>query len=210
MRVKTFTLGVLDANCHLFWDPETKRALAVDVGGDADKVLAFLKEKELTLDYIVLTHGHADHIGGAEDLKALTGAPIAIHERDVEMLEDAQKNASAMFPGKRISFQPDQRLQDGDTLTLGNGIAKIHHTPGHTRGGICLEIGEYLATGDTLFQGSIGRTDLYGGDMAVMRKSLEKIAGWSSRLTVLPGHGPATTLRDEKRQNPYLSRFVTG
>lgn len=210
MRVKTFALGVLEANCHIFWDPASKKALAIDVGGDAHKVQAFLEDKQCSLEGILLTHGHADHIGGAEALKALTGAPIAIHELDVEMLLDPQKNASAMLPGKHLSFEPDKLLKDGDTWPLGDFIARIHHTPGHTRGGICIEIEDYLATGDTLFQGSIGRTDLFGGDMQVMRKTLEKIGTWSNRLTVLPGHGPQTSLREEKRHNPYLSRFVKG
>lgn len=207
MRVKTMTLGVLESNCHIFWDPQEKKALAIDVGGDAHKVQAFLEEKGLALEWIFLTHGHVDHIGGAEDLKKLTGATIAIHEKDAEMLEDPQKNASAMISGKLIKFSPDQKLKDGDIFTVGQFQVKIYHTPGHTRGGICIEIEGYLATGDTLFQGSIGRTDLFGGDMQVMRKSLEKIATWSNQLVVLPGHGPQTTLRDEKKQNPYLSRF---
>lgn len=208
IKVKTMPLGMLEANCHIFWDTQTKAAAVIDIGGDAGRVKDFLIEKGLVLKWILLTHGHVDHIGGAMELKSLIDAPIAIHTKDEEMLLEPQKNASAMFPGKPVAFSPDRLLESGDELELGDLKIVVHHTPGHTRGGVCFEIGEYLATGDTLFQGSIGRTDLYGGDMQVMRKTLEKIATWPNQWVVLPGHGPQTTLRDEKRQNPYLSRLI--
>ncbi|MCK8059031.1 MULTISPECIES: MBL fold metallo-hydrolase [unclassified Fusibacter] len=204
MRVKTLAVGLLEANAHILWDPTSKEAVVVDCGGDADRIEAFLATKELKAKYIVLTHGHVDHIAGASDLKRLTGAQIVIHEQDAEMTEDPHKNASRQFPIPPVSFKADVLVKDADILMLGEAELKIVHTPGHTKGGICIVAGEYIATGDTLFKGSIGRTDLYGGDMNALRKSLVKLADLPHRLIVLSGHGGQSTIRDEVRSNPYM------
>jgi len=204
MKVKSIPVGLLEANAHLFWNPNTKEAVIFDCGGDAKKLESLLSEKDLKLTHIVLTHGHSDHIAGVVELKKITGAQVLVHSADVEMIKDPNLNMSNRFPIPPVSFDTDIVLNDGDKIDLIGTVMTVVHTPGHTKGSVCLEIGDYLVTGDTLFQGSIGRTDLYGGNMGEMQKSLKKLAGLSHRLIVLPGHGPKSSIRDEVKSNPYM------
>ncbi len=204
MKLKTMPLGALAANSYLLWNEKTKQAVIIDCGGEADKVISFLKERDLTLSHIILTHGHSDHIMGVNDLAAATSARIIAHREETDMLSDAAKNYSTMFGGQATTVAPDVLIEGDQSLTLIDYQFDFYHTPGHSKGGMCIAVGDSLFTGDTLFKGSIGRTDLYGGSMAVLQKSLTKLMKLSHRLKVYCGHGLATTLRDEVKHNPFL------
>ncbi|NLC54230.1 MAG: MBL fold metallo-hydrolase [Firmicutes bacterium] len=203
MRLQQFVLGELEVNSYLLWDEETLEAVCFDPGGPPQAIVAELTQKKLGLKYILLTHGHYDHIGGVNELKANTNAMVAIHAADAEMLANPDLNLSAVF-GRQIVIKPDQLLADGDVLCLGAQMLKINHTPGHTPGGISVATLGLLFSGDTLFAGSIGRTDLPGGDQATLDNSLRRLVQLPDETRVFPGHGPETTIGREKHRNPFL------
>ncbi len=198
------SLGRLAANSHIVWNEKTKQAVIFDCGGEADKVVSFLDERNLNLQYIILTHGHSDHIMGVNDLRKATSAKVIAHIAEREMLLDPGLNYSMMFGGEPATIKVDDFIKSDETREIIGYQFKFYHTPGHSKGGICIEVEDHLFTGDTLFKGSIGRTDLYGGSMAVIQKSLVKLKQLSHRLNVHCGHGPSTTLRDEIKYNPFL------
>ena len=203
MRLQQFVLGELEVNSYLLWDEETLEAACFDPGGPPQEILAELTQKRLKLKYILLTHGHYDHIGGVNELKANTGALVVIHAADADMLANPDLNLSAIF-GRQIVVKPDQLLADGDVLCLGSQMLKINHTPGHTPGGISVTSSGLLFSGDTLFAGSIGRTDLPGGDQTILNRSLRRLVQLPDETRVFPGHGPETTIGREKQFNPFL------
>ncbi len=197
MTIHTLPLGFLQANCYIV--SEGEKCIAIDPGGEPEALLQFLQEKGLCLEAVLLTHGHFDHVGAAEALAKHTGCEIWMHPGDqgygAEYLQ--------MFPllGSRLPLQP---LEAGDGLQIAGLNMKILETPGHTRGSVCICIGDAMFSGDTLFSGSIGRTDLAGGDIRAMQKSLDFLKALDQNYTVYPGHGPKTSLDREKRVNPYL------
>ncbi len=200
-------LGEIGTNCYLLADKTAKQMLVVDPAGDFGLLKKVIDALEYPVKYIINTHGHWDHIGANADLAAYTGAPILIHAADAKMLE---QGADANF---RVRFKPskaDRLLADGDELELGAYKLRILHTPGHTRGGICIVVAgaaadELVFAGDTLFQLSIGRTDLPGGDYAELLQSIRsKLFVLADELPVFPGHGAHTFIADEKQYNPFL------
>ncbi len=204
MELKTFPVGMLQSNIYLFYDLASKEAVCFDAGDEANKVLDFLKQKELQLKYIILTHGHCDHIGAAEALRDATGAKIIIHKEDIEMISDVKINMADTFGLGKVEFREDIAIEDGYSLDVLGKTMKFIHTPGHTKGSVCVEYGKYLITGDTLFKQSIGRTDFYGGSMKQMFFSLQKLGKLEPNLIVLPGHGEASTIKEELRTNMYM------
>ena len=209
MEIKRFPLGALWTNGYLVWD-EGGHAFLVDPGGEASEVRAFLEDKGLTLEWIVLTHGHGDHIGGLPQMRPLSRCGVAIHRDDADMLLEPGKNLST-FMGEPLVFDPAERiLTDGEELAVGSLTVRVIHTPGHTPGGICLLVTEgeerVLFAGDTLFARSIGRTDLPGGSEELLEVSLRVLAELPDELRVLPGHGPETRIGEERRNNPFWPR----
>ena len=203
--VRTFPAGPLQCNCSIIGDPVTKKALVVDPGGDADKILALLTELDLKVVAIVHTHAHLDHILAAGEIKKATGAPIYLHKED-QFLWDILDQQCAMFgiPYSPIP-DPDHYLRDDQDLDCCGGIAI--HTPGHTPGSTSFwfEDSKTLIAGDTLFRGSIGRTDLWGGDFGAIEKSIrERLYALDDDADVITGHGPNTTIGLEKNTNMYV------
>lgn len=206
MNIKRFALGTLWTNCYLLWDANGD-GFIVDPGGPAEDVEKFIRDNDIRIRWILLTHGHSDHIGGVAELRNLSENGIAIHCDDADCLVSAEKNLSS-YMGSRIEIAAaDRLLRDGDELAVGTMKLTVIHTPGHTLGGICILVkdGEeaFLISGDTLFARSVGRSDLPGGDEDTLIESLKKLDGLPDKMRVFPGHGPETTIGAEKMYNPY-------
>ncbi len=209
MILKMFTFGMYLTNCYVVGCEETKEAIVIDPGFDRDReakeVLNFIEQNDLHVKYIVNTHGHADHTAGNGIIKKATGAPILIHEDDAIMLTNAAKTLSRVF-GLRVTSPPaDRTLQDGNVIQVGRTKLVVLHTPGHSRGGISLLGEDFVFTGDTLFAGSIGRTDFPGASFEEIINSIKtKLVTLPDHFKAYPGHGPPTTIGEEKKHNPFL------
>lgn len=205
MEVIRKPAGIYAANCYIVYDEDTKEGIVIDPGGDADEIISLIKEKCLNIKYIVLTHAHADHIAGVKEVKEYTNAPLAVHKLDEPLLKDDKKNLSSLMAMGKVELSADICLDDKDTISFGNLNCEVIHTPGHTPGGISLKIEDSLFTGDTLFAGSIGRTDFeYGSYSDIMNSIKSRLIIFSDNTKVYPGHGPSTTLKREKEYNPFL------
>lgn len=205
MIIKTLAVGPIMANCFILGCKETFEAAVVDPGDEADRILLALAESKLTAKLIINTHGHLDHVGGNKRLKEATGAPILIHPLDAPMLNQVADHAAAWGLTADNSPAPDRELQDGDQISFGNITLKVIHTPGHTPGGISLFTGREVFVGDTLFAGSIGRTDFPGGSFETIKASIQKrLFVLGDDVKVYAGHGPATTIGQERRSNPFV------
>ncbi len=202
-----FPVGPLQCNCSVIGDETTREAMVIDPGDDIDDVLALIQKHNLTVKQIVVTHAHIDHVGGAMKLRTATGAPILLNQNDHALLKMLDVQAAWIGvedPGK---VEIDQSIGQGDTVRTGSLAANVIHTPGHTEGSVCLyfPVEKKLIAGDTLFARSIGRTDLPGGSMRKIISSLhEKVLTLPDETTVVPGHGPLTTIGDERESNPFL------
>ena len=205
MVIHKLTLGVFAANCYII-ETAQKNALLIDAGAEPERILRFLKENELRAKILTFTHGHFDHIGAASTIKDASGAKTMLPKEDRFLFLNPGSGGD-IFPsydGYR-GEEPDILLSDGDEIVLDEVCLTVLHTPGHTPGS-CLLCGNGFAfTGDTLFAGSIGRTDFIGGDTGAMRSSLQKIKGIKENIRILPGHGPESTLAQEMQSNPYLA-----
>jgi len=205
MQIETLVVGPLQVNCFLLACEKTRQALVVDPGDEAERILQAIRENGLELKMVVNTHGHFDHIGGNRFLVEQTGAELLIHEEDLSALRRAREHAAIYGMSVTPSPEPARLLQGGETLALGEIELQVLHTPGHSPGGICLLADGHLFSGDTLFAGSVGRTDLPGGDHATLVEGIRRqLISLPEATVVHPGHGPDTTIGREKRVNPYV------
>lgn len=206
MILDTLPTGPLEVNCYIIGCEETKKAAVIDPGGDVDRILQLLNKHELKAVMVINTHGHFDHVGGNRELLDATGAELIIHRDDCPILERAGEHAAAYGLRAESSPAPTRELSGGETIELGNLSLQVIHTPGHSPGGVCLYVNDTLLVGDTLFAGSIGRTDLPGGDHQLLINGIkEKLLPLPEATKVYPGHGPMTTIGQEKQYNPFLS-----
>ncbi|MBF0124876.1 MAG: MBL fold metallo-hydrolase [Magnetococcales bacterium] len=199
--------GPLQVNTHILGQADGDEVILMDPGGEVDQLLQRLKKLGKRLTHIVNTHGHADHIGAVARLQQLTGCQFWLHDGDREQVAKAARDAmswgmSSFGPLPRI----DRTLEHGEQLQLAGMVIEVIHTPGHTQGGVCLRWQDEIATGDTLFANSIGRTDLLGGNHSQLLQSIrDRLLSLPDRVICHPGHGPSTTIGRERRFNPFLS-----
>jgi len=187
--LKRLIVGPYQANCYILAHKETKECLVIDPGGDVHRIVGEVNRNELKVVYILITHGHIDHIGGVEELRRITKAPVWIHPLDASGL----------------NFKPDGNLYDGQKIDLGTYRISVLHTPGHSPGGVCFHAPGAVFTGDTLFAGSVGRTDFPGGDhQRLIEGVVKKVFPLGDELRVYPGHGPASTIGRERSTNPFF------
>ena len=222
-------VGMLQCNCSVVADPETREAIVIDPGDEVDRILEVLARHKLSVRAILNTHAHIDHVGGLRKMREATGAPVLMHADDLELYRALDKQADWIGMRAPASVEVDSFLKEGDAVRWGPYQASVLHTPGHTRGSVCLylpaapeivlpgpassrketqaaEPGTLFA-GDTLFAGSIGRTDLWGGSFEEIMRSLQtKLLALPDATIVFPGHGPATTIGQERETNPFLLR----
>lgn len=191
-------------NMYILYDEETKKCAVVDPGGAVNEIFNYINKNNLDFEYILLTHGHGDHIGAINKIKETKNVKVVAHKDEKILLNDNRKNLSyAMHCGVQ-ELDADIYVSDNDNLKLGNLNINFIHTPGHTLGGMCIRVNDDLFTGDTLFKGEVGRTDLFGGDYNTLKKSLEKLAKLEDNIKIHPGHGFSSTIGTEKMTNPYM------
>lgn len=210
MKVRVIPMAVMSVNCLILFDEATGYGAVVDPGGKsaADKILSMASANNIEIKYILLTHAHFDHMLSLEELREKTGAPLALHKYDAETITDPELTFMSRFGGVTEGSKPAEIiLEDGDVITLGETEIEVIHTPGHTAGSVCYKSGDTIITGDTLFRGSIGRCDLYGGDEMAMDESLKRLLALDGDYKLYPGHGSTTTLSRERQENVYLRRL---
>jgi len=202
-------VGPLQCNCSVIGDESTHEGMVIDPGDDIEDVLSLVQKHKLTVKQIVITHAHIDHVGGAMKLRAASGAPIFLNQNDYALLKMLDMQAQWIGMARPGKVEIDQSLGQADTVKTGALVADVLHTPGHTEGSICLYFPaeKKLIAGDTLFAGSIGRTDLPGGSFEKIIHSLnDKLLVLPDETIVVPGHGPLTTIGEERETNPFLGK----
>lgn len=202
-----FPVGPLQCNCSVIGDEASREGMVIDPGDDIADILSLIRKHNLTIKQIVITHAHIDHVGGATKLRQATGAPILLNQNDLALLKMLDVQAAWLGMATPGKVEIDQDLANGNSVKAGSLSASILHTPGHTEGSVCLYFApeKKLIAGDTLFAGSIGRTDLPGGSYKKIISSLhERVLALPDETVVVPGHGPLTTIGDERQSNPFL------
>ncbi len=203
MQVNVLPVGLLQTNCYIL-STEEKTAVIIDPGDQAERIIRFIESHDLSVKAIWLTHGHFDHVEAVLPLKEAFSCPIIACTAEQKLLSDPMLNLSGRLKGRAVSLSADICYTDGEIFSFGGKTVTVLHTPGHTSGSCCYLVGDMLFSGDTLFQGSMGRTDFPTGDIGAMQMSLARLAALDGNLAVYPGHGPATTLETERQQNPYM------
>lgn len=203
MPFARLAVGKLDTNCYIVFDNQNKGVI-IDPGDEAHRILDAVEERQLEIEYIMLTHVHFDHMLAVDKVQKRTGAGLLVPRGDADALTNSSKSLMFMSGGVKVSLKADRLLDDSDTVTVGKLCFHVISTPGHTPGSSCYLCGDLLITGDTLFAGGFGRTDFAGGDNHAMRRSLVRLSELKGDYTVLPGHGETTTLENERHNNPYM------
>ena len=206
MNYEVIAVGPLETNCYVVYCQDSLECAVVDPGAEADRIFQVIARKSLKPALILNTHGHIDHIGANKDIKEKFNIPLYIHSADSAMLGNVQQSEMAAFLGVVDSPSPDHLLNDGDEIKIGKSFLRVIHTPGHSPGSVSFLGDGFLLSGDTLFFGGVGRTDLPGGSWEDMESSIKnKILTMPDEMLVLPGHGPFTTVGQEKRANPFIT-----
>lgn len=209
MKIEVLKVGPVLTNCYRVIGKD-KSAAVIDPGYFTEEVMAWANESEFPIRAILLTHGHFDHIAGLSKLQEMTGATVYIHQDDVEMLTDPEKNASKLC-GCQVSYNGSVTpLKDGEIVSVGDMNFQLLHTPGHTKGSSIYLIDDVIFSGDTIFYREIGRCDCYGGSLETMFSSLRKVAKIEGEHKIFPGHGEETDLTDEIKENTYILQAVSG
>lgn len=205
MEFDSVIVGALETNCYLVYCHETLQCAVVDPGAEAQKIFRLIAERGVTPVMLLNTHGHIDHIGANKDVKERFNIPLYIHASDEAMLENVQQSELSFFLDAKDSPSPDKYLEEGETIKIGKSSLKVIHTPGHSPGSVSFLGDGFLLSGDTLFYRGVGRTDLPGGSWTELVKSIKtKILTLPDETTVLPGHGPYTSVGQEKSFNPFI------
>lgn len=205
MILNVYPAGIFQANCYIIGDEKSKLGIIVDPGGDSKGILNQCNGMELDIKYIILTHGHGDHIGAVQDIKAVTGAKILMNKKDEYLIKGGNKNLMPILRDIK-EFEIDEYIKEGHIIKLGDLNISVIETPGHTPGGISLKLDNILITGDTLFKGSIGRTDFEFGSYDELISSInKKLMVFNDETIVYPGHGPSTTIGYERRFNSFIN-----
>ncbi|MHB8845989.1 MAG: MBL fold metallo-hydrolase [Nitrospirota bacterium] len=206
MQLARLVVGPLQVNCYIVFDEKTNEAIVIDPGDDAQDILQLVNDKGLKVRHIVNTHAHFDHVGANKALKEATGAELLIHEGDSALLGATTSQARMFGMTANSSPKADRYVKHGDVITAGAVSLTVLHTPGHSAGGISLVSGGVVFTGDALFAGSIGRTDLMGGDLTTLITAIRKnLMTLPDDTLVLSGHGPQSTIGEERAENPFLN-----
>ena len=205
MLIKSMAVGPIQANCYVLGCEETLEAVGIDPGGEADRILSALAESKLTLKYILNTHGHFDHVAANRRMKEATSAQILIHALDAPMLDSLASSAATWGLSAENSPKPDRLLAEEEVVTFGTVSLSVIHTPGHTPGGVSFHTDGMVFVGDTLFAGSVGRTDFPGGDAATLKNSIQqKLFTLGDAVEVYPGHMGTTSIGQERQYNPFV------
>ena len=202
LNVTTLPLGSYQTNCYILHPEGSGSCVLIDPGQEPERLLAELARMQLTVDAILLTHGHFDHVGAVDAVCQATGCELFMHKAD--WAQQSDPTLSYFYPLANRELAPMQFCDEGDSITAGGLTFTVMATPGHTAGSVCYRCGDALFCGDTLFAGSCGRIDLPGGDRMTMLCTLERLADLKEDLRIFPGHGPASTLQQEQETNPYL------
>ncbi len=205
MNYQLVIVGPLETNCYIYFCPETRECAVIDPGAEADQIFPLITHLNLKPVIILNTHGHVDHTGANLEIKDRYRAPIAMHQDDLPLLEENIQLEFGLMLGAKPTPRPDRLLADGDEVRVGQTSLKVIHTPGHSPGSVCFHTPGILFSGDTLFCGGVGRTDLPGGSWKDLIRSLRtRVLTYPDETLVLPGHGPRTTIGEEKENNPFL------
>ncbi len=204
MKIERFVVGQLQENCYIVYDEKNLVGMIVDPGDEPDRILEAVRGKSIDIIYIICTHGHFDHIGGVEEIKDGTGGKIVLHRDDLDLYLRAGDQAALWGFGVGPQPKPDILVSEGDELSVGDMKFTVLWTPGHSRGGICLYGEGLLLSGDTVFAGSVGRTDLFGGNLDELKKSFRRLISLPPETAILPGHGDISTVGRERSSNFFV------